>query len=144
MILRVISVKKEIKVCCSNGSVLTADEDILRKILTGFEKAGNIKGKDSYWNNSFEHMEDVPGTELAYVDDDFNLVVHDQKLFKNIVTPAKFITVSEFAEKYNKKDAIVRRMCTDGRISGIAKYGETWLIPADAEYPKRKPRTVKK
>lgn len=144
MILRIISVKKEIKICCSNGSVLTADEDALRKVLTGFEKAGSIKGKDSYWNSSFERMEDVPGTELAYVDDDFKLVVHDQKLFKSIVTPARFITVSEFAEKYNKKDAIVRRMCTDGRISGIAKYGETWLIPADAEYPKRKPRTVKK
>ena len=144
MILRIISVKKEIKVCCSNGSVLAADENVLRKILTGFDKANTIKGNDGYWNVNCTNMKEVQGQTLAFVEDDFTLVVYDKNLFKDIVTPAKFITVSEFAEKYNKKDAIVRRMCTDGRISGIAKYGETWLIPADAEYPKRKPRTVKK
>ena len=144
MILRVISVKKEIKVCCSNGSVLTADENVLRKILTGFDKANNIKGNDGYWDVSCTNMKDVQGQTLAYVEDDFTLVVSDKNLFKSIVTPSEFITVSEFAEKFNKKDAIVRRMCTEGRIPGIEKHGETWLIPADAEYPKRKPRTVKK
>lgn len=143
MVLRLVMIEKELKVCCSNGSFLNANESVLRKILTKFDKATRIKGEDGYWSNTYSNMKDIPGQTLAYVSDDAKLVVLDANVFKSIVTPTNFISVNEFAEKHGKQIAIVRRLCAEGRIENVQKIGETWLIPSDAKYPERKPRTIK-
>lgn len=143
MVLRLAIIEKELKVCCSNGSFLNANEGVLRKILTGFDKANQIKGNDGYWSNTYSNMMDIPGQTLAYVSDDLKLVVLDKDVFKSIVTPTNYISVNEFAEKHGKQIAIVRRLCAEGRIENTQKIGETWLIPSDAKYPERKPRTIK-
>ena len=143
MVLRLAMIEKELKVCCANGSFLKADESVLRKILTEFDRATGIKGHDGYWSNTYSNMKDIPGQTLAYVSDDLKLVILDKNVFKCIVTPTNFVSVNEFAEKNGKQIAIVRRLCAEGRIENAQKIGETWLIPSDAKYPERKPRTVK-
>ena len=39
---------------------------------------------------------------------------------------------------------MVKRLCDEGRIEGAHKISSGWLIPENAPYPERKPRTVKK
>lgn len=46
----------------------------------------------------------------------------------------KYLSVSQWAEKYKKDPGDVRRMIYDGRIPAI-KIGNQWAIPADTEPP---------
>lgn len=46
----------------------------------------------------------------------------------------EYLSVTQFAEKYGKHAANVRKLIADGRIPAI-KIGNQWAIPADAEYP---------
>lgn len=47
-----------------------------------------------------------------------------------------YITTKEAAAKWGISDRRVLQYCTDGRIEGAAKMGNTWLIPKDSEKPK--------
>ncbi len=49
----------------------------------------------------------------------------------------KYLSVSDFAKKWNITDRSVRNYCADGRISGAFLTGKTWSIPENAEKPKR-------
>lgn len=44
----------------------------------------------------------------------------------------EFITASQAAEKWNISRRRVQILCTEGRIPGVFKLGETWAIPKDA------------
>ena len=57
--------------------------------------------------------------------------------FREIISyeGAKLLTVPEYAALHEKKTAIVRRCCLEGRISGAMQKGNRWLIPEDAPYP---------
>ena len=52
----------------------------------------------------------------------------------------KYITVEEAARKWNVSARSVQIHCQKGNISGVNLQGKAWMIPADAEKPKRKPR----
>lgn len=47
-----------------------------------------------------------------------------------------YITIKEVAEKWGVTPRRVQRMCMDGRIAGVTKFGRDWAIPADAEKPR--------
>ena len=143
MKLRLIIHRKEKLLLCPNGSIMSADNETLTKLLTEFDKPNNFKGELGLWNNTTSEMESVTGKTLAYVDDTNNLIVYDASTFAEIISPSKFITVTEFSDKYGKKPAIIKRLCAEGRIEGAYKTSAGWLIPLDAEYPERKPRTSK-
>lgn len=47
----------------------------------------------------------------------------------------KFITTTETGKKWNLSARRVGVLCSEGRIPGIQKIGNTWLIPENAEKP---------
>ena len=55
----------------------------------------------------------------------------------------KYISVTEFAAKYGISERTARNYCSLGKIEGATLVGKTWNIPADAEFPGRKPRRHK-
>ena len=48
----------------------------------------------------------------------------------------EYMTISETAEKWNLTKRRVQKMCADGEIMGVIKFGTVWAIPRDAERPK--------
>jgi Fic family protein len=48
-----------------------------------------------------------------------------------------YISVSEFAKKWNIPERTVRNYCATGRIQGAFLTGKTWNIPEDATIPKK-------
>ena len=47
----------------------------------------------------------------------------------------KFITTTEAGKKWDLSSRRVGILCIEGRIPGVQKAGNTWLIPDDAEKP---------
>ena len=52
----------------------------------------------------------------------------------------EYITVAEYAAKYDISQRTARNYCSSGRIEGATLVGKTWNIPADAELPERSRR----
>lgn len=48
----------------------------------------------------------------------------------------EYMTISETAEKWNLTKRRVQKMCADGVIEGVIKFGTVWAIPKEAERPK--------
>ena len=49
----------------------------------------------------------------------------------------KFISVTEFAQKYGISERTARNYCTTGKIDGAFRTGKTWNIPAEATLPRK-------
>ena len=49
----------------------------------------------------------------------------------------EFLSVSDFAEKWNMSERGVRNYCSRGKIPGSYLQGKTWMIPIDAKKPER-------
>lgn len=52
----------------------------------------------------------------------------------------KYISVTDFAQKYGISERTARNYCAVGKIQGATLVGKTWNIPEDAELPIRKKR----
>lgn len=52
----------------------------------------------------------------------------------------KYISVTDFAQKYGISERTARNYCAVGKIHGATLVGKTWNIPEDAELPVRKKR----
>ncbi len=52
-----------------------------------------------------------------------------------------YMSVKDAAQKWNLSERSVRKYCAEGRISGAMLVGTTWMIPDNAEKPKRKTRS---
>ena len=46
-----------------------------------------------------------------------------------------YLTAKEVAEKWNLTTRRVQKMCEDGDIPGVIRFGRAWAIPKDAERP---------
>jgi len=47
-----------------------------------------------------------------------------------------YLTIKEAAEKWGVSGRMVTYYCVAGRIEGVIRKGNMWLVPADAEKPK--------
>lgn len=52
----------------------------------------------------------------------------------------KYISVTDFAQKYGISERTARNYCAVGKIQGATLVGKTWNIPEDADLPVRKKR----
>ena len=52
----------------------------------------------------------------------------------------EYMSCPEAAKKWGISERRVQRLCEDGRIPGISKIGNMWLIPKSAEKPQDKRR----
>ena len=48
-----------------------------------------------------------------------------------------YISISQAANKFDVSERYVRKLCTDGLITGAAKIGQTWIIPENATIAKK-------
>lgn len=46
-----------------------------------------------------------------------------------------FISVREVASKWEISERRVQRLCEDGRIEGVQRFGRSWMIPKNAKKP---------
>lgn len=46
-----------------------------------------------------------------------------------------YLTIKDIAEKWNLTTRRVQKMCSDGLIPGVTKFGSVWAIPDSAERP---------
>lgn len=54
-----------------------------------------------------------------------------------------FITVREIAVKWDISQRRVQKLCEEGRIQGVLRFGKSWMIPSDAKKP-TDPRKIRK
>ena len=47
-----------------------------------------------------------------------------------------YLTIKEVAEKWETSTRWVQKMCSDGRIEGVVRFGRAWAIPKKAKKPK--------
>lgn len=55
----------------------------------------------------------------------------------------KYISVSEFAQRYGVSERTARNYCSQGKIEGAYIVGKTWNIPEDALLPSRRSKSRK-
>lgn len=48
---------------------------------------------------------------------------------------AGYISIREASYKWGVSERRVTQYCAAGRIPGLARFGRSWAIPADAEKP---------
>jgi len=46
-----------------------------------------------------------------------------------------YMSVKEAAEKWELTNRMVQKMCSDGRIEGVIKFGKSWAIPESTQKP---------
>ena len=49
----------------------------------------------------------------------------------------KYISVSQYAEKFGISERTARNYCANGKIEGAFLTGKTWNIPEEASLPRR-------
>ena len=54
-----------------------------------------------------------------------------------------FITVREIAVKWDISQRLVQKLCEEGRIQGVLRFGKSWMIPSNAKKP-ADPRKIRK
>ncbi len=47
-----------------------------------------------------------------------------------------YLTIREVSEIWNLTPRRIQKMCADGLIPGVERFGKNWAIPRDAEKPK--------
>jgi len=55
-----------------------------------------------------------------------------------------YLTIREAGEKWHISGRMVTYYCVAGRIPGVIRKGNMWLIPADAEKPKDGRKNLRK
>jgi len=51
------------------------------------------------------------------------------------------MSVKEAALKWNISERRVQKLCEEGRISSVVRFGRSWVIPKDTQKPKDARRT---
>jgi DNA binding domain, excisionase family len=47
----------------------------------------------------------------------------------------EFISTKEASEKWGISERRIQKLCEEGRIPGVFRFGRSWAIPKDAEKP---------
>ena len=97
---------------------------------------------DAYYNRTendiaLTNAEINEGELMAVVEDNGELRICNAELIRELfsVNSFPYLTTEEFAEKHNRKQSIVLRLCRDGRLEGAIQKHSVWLIPEDTPYP---------
>lgn len=47
----------------------------------------------------------------------------------------EIMSVKDAAKQWNLSERWVQKLCEEGRIEGVHRFGRSWMIPKDAEKP---------
>ena len=110
-----------------------------RDFLTFHKNPRCLSGKDGFWKKpSLLDMSEVPGITLAYIADDYTLLMYDFSHFSFLFIDAsepRYVSAHDFANMHGRSREMVKSLCREGRIEGAKKVGKVWLIPETAPYP---------
>lgn len=128
-----------------NGSYLESPSlSVLGIMLFNFKSIDEfgLEKEGRSWKKEYPSITSVPGQNLAYITDSFQLVIEDIFPFVGVFEQVKatvpiesVLTAAEYAKKYNKSVEQIKVFCRNGRIWGAKKIGRDWVIPEDAPYP---------
>lgn len=131
--------QENLRILCSDGTIIDADKNHLNRILTGFHTIDKLGGGEERWDAEYPEMSLYPGYDFAYVTDNFQLVLSDFNPFKQLFdvdySVLNLITAAEYGKQNGKSVEQIKVLCRNGRITGATKIGRDWMIPADAPYP---------
>lgn len=138
---RIIETKaKERVLLCSDGSIAELTRPVLTQLFTKFKTVNNLYGKSGRWDQESSDMSVYPGKTLAYVTDDYQLLVKDGDVFASLMAEnsdryVEYLSTIDYAKKHDRSHELIKVFCREGKIMGAKKVGNTWLVPADAPYP---------
>ena len=128
------------KLLCTDGTILNfIESNDVFLILSNFKYITEFSGNDGHWFPKYMDMALYPGKTLAYVTDEFLLVVIDPSTFKDLLSSDSdlnsYVSLAEYAESVNKSQQIIKVFCREGRLPGAKKMGGRWMIPKGTPYP---------
>ena len=137
---RLIRDANRLLLLCNDGTIAAVDRLVLYDLLTNFSRTDEyFTGDMGKWTDKSPDISVYPGETLAYITDDYNLVLESFEPFASLLkTDVKlrgYISSSEFAQRHGRSTEIIKVYCRQGRIPGATKVGRGWLIPENAEYP---------
>ena len=47
----------------------------------------------------------------------------------------EFMSVREASKTWNRSERWIQKLCEEGRIAGVLRFGRSWMIPKSAEKP---------
>lgn len=47
----------------------------------------------------------------------------------------EFLSVKELSTEWNVSERWIQKLCDEGRIDGVLRFGRSWMIPKDAQKP---------
>lgn len=137
--------EKTIELLCADGTIISEPTDSnLMYMLTRFKDIEKLtSNSERRWDKEYSEMEDYAGELLAFVNEADELIIWDFKPFKHLLinqNEEKLLSVSDYAAKVGKSQAIVRRYCANGKLPGAKKItllnnkDGVWMIP-DVPWP---------
>jgi hypothetical protein len=144
---RVVKKNGKILILCNDGTISISSYSSLRAFLSSFTNCSAFTGNDGKWTDESLDMGEYPGETSAYVTDQGALVVLDPNLLSNLLSDdsilSDYLTIDEYAKKYDRSASIIKAYIQDNRIPGVVRFGRQVAIPKDAPYPvevqRRKP-----
>lgn len=136
MLARLLRSGEEIILVYDGGDVVSMDQE---KVRNFFLQADLLTKENAQKHPNIKalNLDKENFSMLAYVDDNYRLVVTDMPYYRSIMSkPIVYLTAEEYAELHGKKRGIIMRLCRERRLIGAVKKGEVWLIPENCPYPK--------
>lgn len=136
---RLVRYYGKLRLLYADGTFESADDSILKMLFVGFMGADTFgRGKAGRWDTEHKSMEDVPGKTLAWVDDEYRLIIIENVFIPLVqsVVEEDYVTVQEYAVAHGLGDTRVKVLCREGRIPGAVRKGNRWFIPRSSELPK--------
>ena len=133
---RLLRTNDEIILAYNTGAVLTPNEFDIKEFFLHADQLTKKNAAEQPVGKVIAITQNT-GDTLAYVDDEFNLVITDLPFYRSVMEkPTEYLTAEEYGELHGKKRGIIMRLCRERRLPGTIKKGDIWLIPKDCPYPK--------
>lgn len=136
---RLVRYYGKLRLLYADGTFEAADDSILKMLFVGYMGADRFgKGKAGRWDTEHKSMEDAPGKTLAWVDDEYRLIIIENVFVPLVQSVAEedYVTVQEYAVAHGLCDSRVKVLCREGRLAGAVRKGNRWFIPRSSELPK--------
>ena len=134
MSVRLLRYHNETYLSLDNGKTMLLDSREIREFLKNY---ANSSFYDSLSSEISESTIAAEGALLAEVHENGNLVICNPTLISEAfgVNDFPYLTTEEYAQKHNRKQGIVLRLCRNGRLEGALQKNDVWLIPENTPYP---------
>ena len=122
----------------ADGTFAKANRRTAHSFLYDHKQAAGFTGRDGQWKSIGMDMAVFEGRTCAYISDEGALVILDFDpiaMLLGVPAEPEYISTKEYAAKHDRSPDMIKILCREGRIPGVKKVGNSWLIPENAEYP---------